>query len=338
MDDEDGLNHCMTNQGQGRVHKRKWGTCCCRADDEANNLSIDVQAVRRACQARDTNEFLRKNGYTKHPSLDEEGCSSDIWVNEVEERVAKVLRPDPSRPNTHVTTCLREINMLKHVGSHRNIVKFIRGSGSLCCIEFEMLSTEDMMTKIMNNHFADKQNRTLIPLYSFDILHALEHLHGRNIVHMDVKAENVCFANISSGSMGRSHAKLIDFGSAIVPEDLEDPALRLGHVRFTRSDHQQSLSRSAQKLRRPTSACLLAEESWCFPKLDVWGAAIVIYMMLHCHMSSLHCGRYGHRGGTHWTDDVENWGLPVENWDLWKTVLDGMMHNTATVVSLWATL
>ena len=51
----------------------------------------------------------------------------------------------------------------------------------------------------------------------FQMLLALEYIHGLNIVHRDVKAENFLFS--APGSIYNTPLKLIDFGMAVKKED-----------------------------------------------------------------------------------------------------------------------
>lgn len=59
------------------------------------------------------------------------------------------------------------------------------------------------------------------------MLDALEYLHFRNIIHLDVQPDNIVLSNLSTAEI-----KLIDFGSARVSQDSQKSDKR-GNPEFT---------------------------------------------------------------------------------------------------------
>lgn len=90
-------------------------------------------------------------------------------------------------------------------------------------------------------------------LYFMQIAKAVSHAHSRNIVHSDLKTENVVFVD-------ESRVKLIDFGFARVVDGLAPDAIcgTLGYL-------------SPQQLRKLP---------FCPFKADVWSLGVVLYKML----------------------------------------------------------
>jgi len=82
-------------------------------------------------------------------------------------------------------------------------------------IEMESLDGRDL-------HTMRKQNGALEPTrvvqIAIDVLDALEALHGRGVVHRDMKSSNIY---LSAGTDGRDRVKLLDLGFAKVEDELK---------------------------------------------------------------------------------------------------------------------
>lgn len=66
-----------------------------------------------------------------------------------------------------------------------------------------------------------KEDYSLLSKWIFQIATALTHMHKMGVVHRDVKTDNIAI-----DAMG--NAKLIDFGSAILIEEIEKEGFRMG--------------------------------------------------------------------------------------------------------------
>jgi serine/threonine protein kinase len=62
---------------------------------------------------------------------------------------------------------------------------------------------------------------SLLSKWIFQVATALTHMHKMGVVHRDVKTDNIAID-------GMGNAKLIDFGSAILIEELEEDGFRMG--------------------------------------------------------------------------------------------------------------
>eukprot|EP00759_Apiculatamorpha_spiralis_P006109 PhF_6_TR13603/c0_g1_i2/m.21769 len=97
-----------------------------------------------------------------------------------------------------------EVQLLRHL-THPNIVKFLgcRENGPVLEIHMELVNGGSLSGVIRSFKLAETQ----IKLYVKDILLGLEYLHSKNVIHRDLKCDNIL---VEDG--GR--AKLADFGTA----------------------------------------------------------------------------------------------------------------------------
>mmetsp|Transcript_17741 Transcript_17741/g.41282 ORF Transcript_17741/g.41282 Transcript_17741/m.41282 type:complete len:416 (+) Transcript_17741:70-1317(+) len=107
------------------------------------------------------------------------------------------------------------------------------------------------------------------------VFNALDYLHKSAIVHRDVKAENLLLLT-NPQQTNHWHVKLIDFGLAMNQEP-RAPAL----IRYF-SDALAGHKKGEELICGTAYYC--APEVWYGdydPKLDVWAAAVVLYIALH---------------------------------------------------------
>ena len=124
-----------------------------------------------------------------------------------------------------------EIEALRAAQSHRNIVGLIGATqvGETWYVVQEMRAgdiLDEVLTKrgLANEEGGEARAQRIVS----QLLHALVHLHRRNIVHGDVKPENVL-----CGASSRDEIQLCDFGSSVLLEErtrhtLVDGGLSMG--------------------------------------------------------------------------------------------------------------
>lgn len=116
--------------------------------------------------------------------------------------------------NSEIATMAKhEINVMKQLNGHPNIIKFC-GSETLQgnnCKELYVLMeyASGHMVEIMNSRLQDRFTETEVLQIFTDVCHGVDHMHSQSppIVHRDLKIENVLLS-----SEGRY--KLCDFGSS----------------------------------------------------------------------------------------------------------------------------
>jgi serine/threonine protein kinase len=89
--------------------------------------------------------------------------------------------------------------------SHANIVKFIEPFDIQNCLYFVLEYVEGgSLHKIINKFGALPEN--LSGLYVYQALEGLKYLHGKNVLHRDIKSDNMLMTK-------DGRVKLADFGS-----------------------------------------------------------------------------------------------------------------------------
>ena len=133
---------------------------------------------------------------------------------------AKVSRYD------HIT---REIDLLRSVGHHRNIMRLIDCYEDAYNVHIvtERYTGGELFDHIVNNtHDTGCLDEADAVSIIKSLLQAVKHLHDKNIVHRDIKPENILFETNEHSST----VKLIDFGLSRHHDPLVDGPYMLNRV------------------------------------------------------------------------------------------------------------
>ena len=114
-------------------------------------------------------------------------------------------------------------------------------------MSFELLGGH--LSDVLKNH--GKLGIENVRDVSFQLLQAIAYVHSKNIIHTDLKAENILLMSNSTGALS---IKVADFGSALFDDAWHPPLVGTMHY-------------------RPPEAVLQA--GWSHP-LDVWAIACLI--------------------------------------------------------------
>jgi hypothetical protein len=121
---------------------------------------------------------------------------------------------------------LREAHMVLSAGTHPNLVKLLGvtlcGAGKLCLLfpcascTFEAYLTVEARSAQPLARASEARDALAA------LLPAIAHVHARNIIHTDIKAENLLLERWPRGSFGGRRLLLADFSESV----LDDPACR----------------------------------------------------------------------------------------------------------------
>lgn len=155
---------------------------------------------------------------------------------------------------------LKEVSIMTALPAHRNIVKMheVITTPKSTFVVFEMLS-DDLAAFIRQNGCLSEHHARQIFV---QMVQAVSHMHAHQIVHGDLKPENVCFCEGSN----QQRIKIIDFGAAMVSNGNDISGLR-GTPQYL-----------------PPEVC-----AWYAPEaspanygkeIDIWSLGVTLFVML----------------------------------------------------------
>eukprot|EP00931_Biecheleriopsis_adriatica_P004201 TRINITY_DN105905_c0_g1_i1.p1 TRINITY_DN105905_c0_g1~~TRINITY_DN105905_c0_g1_i1.p1 ORF type:complete len:509 (-),score=131.73 TRINITY_DN105905_c0_g1_i1:207-1700(-) len=163
----------------------------------------------------------------------------------------------------------KEANILQSV-SHEHIVKLLEvfTKERHLFLVMDCIVGGELFQALSNPRIAITEG--CISNVGCQLLQALDHLHGHNIVHRDVKAENILLLD-DPAKTRRWHIKLVDFGLAM---RMEQSASFMFKMCQQEAPFEQLICGTAY---------YCAPEVWFndyAPSVDVWAAGVVLYLAL----------------------------------------------------------
>jgi len=154
----------------------------------------------------------------------------------------------------------REVSILRLVSDHENIIQLLEvyESSTYIVLVFEFCTNGDLFDYLSSMvTLSEKRARSIMK----QILDAVEHCHAKNVVHRDVKLENILLDN-------NFNVKLTDFGFA----KLLEPGERLYEVCGTPGYLAPELLKAGMWDRH--------ECDGYNTQVDVWACGVVLYTVL----------------------------------------------------------
>mmetsp|Transcript_7381 Transcript_7381/g.13115 ORF Transcript_7381/g.13115 Transcript_7381/m.13115 type:complete len:849 (-) Transcript_7381:86-2632(-) len=199
----------------------------------------------------------------------------------------------------------REVKILKSLPTHANIVRMVDSleKDEFFYLVLELVSGGDLFSALM--HRAGPRPRLLEKEAAFvfsQLLEGLAFLHGRGVVHRDLKLENILIASETrDGPYVLYRVKITDFGLS--------KAIGSGLI---------EAHHSVVGTRRYAAPEILTGGTYDF-RVDLWSLGVVLYILL--------VGRYPHDKPTIVKQDfIEDVVARVDCGTTAKTILDGLLR------------
>lgn len=209
------------------------------------------------CLRRDLNEAYRNSNPTQVLLIGEGAYAK---VHAMAHRTGRTMAVKKINAGVQVKSILNEISTQLQVHDHVNIIGFrglfyaYEGDTLRLSAVFDLAPHGDLLYRVMR--YDAMREPAARPLFR-GILSALTYIHQHQIVHRDIKAENVLL-------MGETHAAVADFGLAARMSDSAEMARRCGSPGYV--------------------ACEVCLGQPYGAKVDSFSAGVVLYFMLSQEM------------------------------------------------------
>jgi serine/threonine protein kinase len=172
----------------------------------------------------------------------------------------KMKLPPPSDPNYAFTTqeIFKEIDILCSL-QHESILSLLEYfvQGNYIYLFTELVPGGDLLSALHRvENFSEETARVIF----VQLLSGVEHMHARNIAHRDLKLENI----LLSSAGGAPRIKIGDFGLAKHVDNRGYLTTVCGSPQYVAPEVVTGAGSSAAY----------------GPKVDMWGAGVVLYMLL----------------------------------------------------------
>ncbi|KAG2191100.1 hypothetical protein INT46_005741 [Mucor plumbeus] len=166
---------------------------------------------------------------------------------------------------------IEEIDILKQLPTHSNIIRFVtvidndpENEDSIFIVTeiAEKGIIMDVLPHSITKSIPDSQCRKIFS----QLVDAVEHLHSNNIVHRDIKPQNLVMSN-------NNIVKLIDFGNATcITDKLSSTSSSVGSPAFMAPELlKRAARRNPESTVSPTCA-------------DLWSMGVTLYCLVYGHL------------------------------------------------------
>ncbi|CAI2371397.1 unnamed protein product [Moneuplotes crassus] len=202
--------------------------------------------------------FIGKGGFSK--VFKAETCDSEFAV--------KIIRKDKKfERKKEMNLMFHEASILNHIPKHPNVVDFIGANiegiqdyqgaeNEISYIALEFCSNGPL-TSFLKKQLG-KLSLEACRFYFTQIVSVIHHLHSRNIVHLDIKPDNILLDS-------NYNAKLTDFGIAQL---------------MTTSDGRLKASLGTKNYMAPEVLSRESDTPYCPFKADVYSLGVLLHILL----------------------------------------------------------
>ena len=183
---------------------------------EAKLKGSDSKLTKKFCESRFKNSFQIPNKMYDVGAKIGSGTFSSVreCLNKKTNELVALKRVDLSRCRDNMPKLKKEVDLIKQL-SHPNIVKLIDSfeTQESFYMVLEYIPNSDLINTILESKYYSEQD---IGGVIHNLVSALQYLHSLDIVHRDVKVENVL---VQKSKTGMKKLKLCDFGLATKMKD-----------------------------------------------------------------------------------------------------------------------
>jgi len=166
------------------------------------------------------------------------------------------------RPGYVHAIAKQEISIIKHLQTHPNIIEFYEAfmleKGKEYWMVMEYMDSKTLFDIVTNHNYLTTifPNESQIARISIEIIKGLSYMHSKNVLHKDIKSENILFNE-------KMQIKLADFGNSTrIDEDTK------------KAEPQEAVGTSYWMA--PESIAEQEHDG----KVDIWSFGVVLYEML----------------------------------------------------------
>jgi serine/threonine protein kinase len=177
---------------------------------------------------------------------------------------------------TPVDVLMREVEVMVASGHHDNVLglrEYFVESGRLYII-MDRLAGGDLDKAVAERGSISEGDAR--DIFS-QLLAAVEHLHSRNVVHRDIKLENVML--VREGDL--SHVKLCDFGMSLLcssAEELSELHTICGTPAYISPEVAHLVSTAKERASKGDRKSLRSYTYGC--ECDLWACGVALFIML----------------------------------------------------------
>lgn len=218
--------------------------------------------VSRVCRMFFVRDYpVTEQMHVRHKEEPESATSTDSVCGEGSSAFVYTLGPHHVvKVYKNGRVCLREVEILRHISGHDHLPTIVS-----CDVDRIVMTNAGACSLV--EWLAVPVTQSACDLVAFDVASALQHMHTRNVVHLDVKADNIVIDN-------KNRATLVDFNLAHRYENASNEVSL--HHRWGSSSY---VAPEITRDYRPYSGY----------KSDVWSFGIVYTALCFKHLPFHHC-------------------------------------------------
>ncbi|CAM9581513.1 unnamed protein product [Chrysoparadoxa australica] len=234
-------------------------------------LGVPLAVAREdACENSAERRIQSMYQFLEKPSLGQ-GAFGEVLCGKHKDTGELVAIKQLPRDITSQRAFEHEVEMLRLAGNHKNVISLrdVFEDEEASYIVMEMAKGGELFDRLVGmGPYSEREAAKLMR----DMLMAVAYIHHHNIVHFDIKPENIMLAGEEDGDALEAEMRLVDFGSAVRLADKDSG-----------EGQETGRRQSYQKLDGNTAAYSAPEILLDKPfdsKADIWALGVIMYLLL----------------------------------------------------------